>query len=87
MSRPHLPNSFVGERVRFTITGSPVAEDRRPWRTTHIAQESRREMKIRKRTEAVERQAAWAALSKEEKLAILDRRQGASRRQRERLAK
>lgn len=78
--RPHRPNPYDGPRDR-----AGANKTHRPWLTTHVKQESMRERSIRLNAEAVERQTAWAALTPQQKLAALDLRPGASKRQRARI--
>ena len=50
MARPHRPNPYTGIRTREHGKA-------RPWLSTHPKQETRREMKARKRAEAEARNA------------------------------
>ncbi len=53
MARPHRPNPYEGARVRES--GDDVMK--RPWRATHVKQETAKERKERKRHEAEDRNA------------------------------
>lgn len=48
MPRPHRPNPYQGVRDRHP-GGDPA---KRPWRVSHVPQETRAEAKARKRAEA-----------------------------------
>lgn len=53
MGRPHRPNPYEGQRDRTQW----VDPAKRPWRATHVKQETAKERRERKRREAEERQA------------------------------
>lgn len=56
MARPSRPNPYKGPRTR-TSGDTEQERARRPWRVTHVRQETRVERKVRLRVEAEVRQA------------------------------
>lgn len=71
--RPHRPNPYTGARKR-DVSETEEQKAKRPWRLSHVPQETAAERKARKRAEAIARdedhQREGSPRSKKKRLAL-----------------